>query len=383
MLLYLSSAIKAESYNEFLKSGLVKAGLQAQRFNSLVIDGLASDNEIIAIGFPPYLKGKEQVPDFADYVPGVEFCTIGNINQSRLAHFFKMLRYCKRYIHNNHIEAIICDAISPIYSLLSILLSKLHRIPSIAIVTDIPVIMQAGNKSIITRFSQYLITKHDGYVLLTAPMNKLVNPKCKPFIIMEGLCDAQSSIEGRHNKPLDKTVILYTGSLSFNTGIKNLVEAFKMINRDNIELWIYGGGPAEGFIIDQSKRYPFIKYGGVVSNAEAASLQRKASVLINPRPTDISYAEYSFPSKIMEYMSSGTPVLTTRLAGIPGEYFDYVYSINDDSVEGIYESLSFVLNLEEDQRREMGKRARSFVLTNKNNRKQGERIIDLINQIKR
>jgi len=52
---------------------------------------------------------------------------------------------------------------------------------------------------------------------------------------------------------------------------------------------------------------------------------------------------YSFPSKLIEYMASATPVLTTRLPGIPPEYEPYVYWIEDDSVEGIEHSLRAVM----------------------------------------
>ena len=46
-------------------------------------------------------------------------------------------------------------------------------------------------------------------------------------------------------------------------------------------------------------------------------------------------------------MSSGTPVLTTKLSGIPEDYFNYIYSISENGKEGIKEALKYVLEKEE------------------------------------
>ena len=43
-------------------------------------------------------------------------------------------------------------------------------------------------------------------------------------------------------------------------------------------------------------------------------------------------------------MASGTPVLTTRLPGMPKEYEEFVYLINDETIDGIGEALVSVLS---------------------------------------
>ena len=59
------------------------------------------------------------------------------------------------------------------------------------------------------------------------------------------------------------------------------------------------------------------------------------SLTIDENSDDKLVAKYSFPSKNMEYMVSGTPVLTTRLPGMPMEYYPYVYFIEEESADGI------------------------------------------------
>jgi len=45
----------------------------------------------------------------------------------------------------------------------------------------------------------------------------------------------------------------------------------------------------------------------------------------------------------MEYMVSGTPFLTTRLEGIPHEYYKYLYTIDDYSVGSVKQKIEEIL----------------------------------------
>ena len=122
---------------------------------------------------------------------------------------------------------------------------------------------------------------------------------------------------------------------------------------------------------------------GCVRNSEIVEMQRKATLLINPRPSDEEFCKYSFPSKTIEYMASGTPVLMTRLPGVPAEYFEYVYIINDETVEGVCDALRRVLAQPEDELTRFGLAAREFVAENKGCATQCERIIDFLKQVEK
>ena len=102
----------------------------------------------------------------------------------------------------------------------------------------------------------------------------------------------------------------------------------------------------------------------------------KAALLVNPRPTAPEYTKYSFPSKNMEYMASGTPLLTTHLASLPDEYIPYVYLIEDESVEGIAETIKTVLLLDRRELDEKGRKAQQFVFTKKTGKMQANRIVN-------
>ena len=82
----------------------------------------------------------------------------------------------------------------------------------------------------------------------------------------------------------------------------------------------------------------------------------------------------------MEYMISGTPLLTTRLPGMPEEYYPYVYLINDETPLGISDSLREILNISKDERDKKGEEARTFVLKEKSNVTQAKKIIEFLRE---
>ena len=80
----------------------------------------------------------------------------------------------------------------------------------------------------------------------------------------------------------------------------------------------------------------------------------------------------------MEYMVSGTPLLTTKLPGMPEEYYPYVYLIDDETPMGIADTLREILSISQCDRENKGKSARKYVLQNKTNILQSKKIIEFL-----
>lgn len=80
----------------------------------------------------------------------------------------------------------------------------------------------------------------------------------------------------------------------------------------------------------------------------------------------------------MEYMVSGTPLLTTKLPGMPQEYYPYVFLFEEETVDGYARAIQDVLSRTSDYLYDFGEMARNYVLLNKNNVLQGERIKSFI-----
>ena len=199
---------------------------------------------------------------------------------------------------------------------------------------------------------------------------------------MEGIVDqAMTSSTNLLKDKSSKNILLYSGGIYEKYGIKNLIEAFMQLKASDLRLHIYGAGPMANSMDKYMTLDSRIKYLGVVPNSVLIPKQQEATLLINPRPTVELFTNYSFPSKNMEYMASGTPVVTTLLPGMPKEYLKYVYLLKDESVNGIYEVLFELLSKSKEELHDYGARAKDFVLTNKNNFVQAQKVISLITEV--
>ena len=172
-------------------------------------------------------------------------------------------------------------------------------------------------------------------------------------------------------------VVIYAGGLYEKYGVKKLIEGFIKLKDKNTALHLYGEGPMVKDIEKYSNLDNRIRFGGMVPNEIVVEEQIMATLLVNPRPSNEEFTKYSFPSKNMEYMVSGTPVVTTPLPGMPKEYNKYVYVFQDESEHGICSTLNYILSQSSKTLHDFGGAAKQFVLDEKNNLKQAARIVDL------
>ena len=223
--------------------------------------------------------------------------------------------------------------------------------------------------------------KLDSFVFLTEQMNDVVNPLGKPYIVMEGLVDI--NMETKPNELSNKAegkVVMYAGAIRAQYGVKNLVEGFIDYKNDDARLWIFGDGDYKTELYDINQKDSRITFFGAVPLKTVIEKELEASLMINPRPALKEFTKYSFPSKNMEYMASGTPILTTRLPGMPQDYYDYIYTIDGNEKEDITTALEKALANSGDELNQMGKKSKEFVLTKKNNVAQAARILALLEE---
>ena len=380
MLLYLSPGCEPTLFAKGIEEKRFSSGMQVQRFNSLVIRGLSYCDEVSAIGHLPYANSQSNELDSSVIRDdAIKWYCLKNYHgrYGKIKRFKELLFKGLTISKQQKVKAVFADAISPLYALAALIIAKRSRCTSVGIVTDVPMYMCAQNKSLRARLTQSFLTKFDYYVLLSKPMDAVVNPNHHPSIVMEGLCEYDETPliqKAAH----DKFRIVYAGSVDDGNGITNLLNAFNSISGNNAELVIYGSGPLVGRVTEYANKNSNISYGGVLDSEQMRESLRDADVLINPRPVDLDFVAYSFPSKMMDYMSSGTITMCTRLSCISEEYFEHLYVIENDTVEGLRESLKGVINLPFEKRVEIGMGAREFVMKNKNHVAQGKRIYEMI-----
>lgn len=234
----------------------------------------------------------------------------------------------------------------------------------------IPLYIQLVNKLIFCINFFVLITKHQ----------KKFFPQ-KPFIIVEGFVDKEICVDSNLLSQSETFNIMYAGALFEKYGIKMLIDAFMLINNTNCRLWLFGGGDMVEYIKLCAVKDDRIIFYGNCTNEEVMAFERKATLLVNPRFSNNEFTRYSFPSKLMEYMSSGTPVLTTRLSGIPDDYHDKMLYLDDETVLGIKEKILYCISLDPHFLINFGKEAQRYVFEKKNNITQISYILNWITKL--
>ena len=211
-------------------------------------------------------------------------------------------------------------------------------------------------------------------------MKEFIDEK-SPYIVLEGHIDSDivpSPSEASYELSTGKRIIIYAGNIHVKYGIKYFVEGFVEADIPHTELRVYGEGDFRAELEKLAERYPSVKYMGMRDNDEIVAEEQKAALLVNPRPTAPEYTKYSFPSKNMEYMVSGTPTLTTKLPGMPKEYDKYVYLIEDETVEGVARVLKEIFSQPYEMRKRKAEAAREFVLKEKSNVVQAKKIMNFM-----
>jgi len=263
---------------------------------------------------------------------------------------------------------------------------KYSNIKLCLIIPDLPEYM-SNDTSIVYKIRSFFqpnlyqyIPTFDFFVFLTDEMSKHFRITHKPWIRIEGMINPNEiNVIPDFEKKDNINIVMYSGTLAERYEILNLLDAFRSIKEPNYELWICGAGNTQDFIKIQSKIDARIKYLGLLPREKVLELQRKATVLVNPRSSVGEYTKYSFPSKIMEYLLSGTPCIMNPLPGIPIEYYKYVYVPKENNVESLRMKILEVCNLEAEELSSFGSLARKFVLESKNYDVQTLKMINMFN----
>ncbi len=385
-ILYTVTTCSNQVYERLFADAKTKPSFQAQKYHCLLIEGLSRAAEVDVIANPPvnrsvlkkpfvFLEKEEAHGAVFHYLPGIRNPLLKALWVG-VGTFFQVLFKARKD------SAVVVDILHRVTSVAALLAAKLRGIPCVGIITDMPDHLSGSrlSKWVANSVIQYCSC----YVLMIESMNTYIGNETKPYVVLEGHSDISMEKKipslARKHKP---RVCLYAGGVTRQYGLHNLVEAFRMAELGDTQLHIYGPGDCVELVKEASKEDPRIFYGGMLLSSEVVEKEMEATLLINPPPTDSPFLQHSFPSKTMEYMASGSPVLTTVLPGMPREYHPYVYLMPDETPEGIARELKRVLSQTDEELFQKGMEGRRFVLEEKNNVVQAKKILDMLNAMKK
>ena len=177
----------------------------------------------------------------------------------------------------------------------------------------------------------------------------------------------------------EKVSILYTGLISKANGIELLLRGFQLLKNKDTELWLCGkcfDQKISDAIVNDSR----IKYFGVVSEKKLEELSMKTKLFVNPRLSNIPKNHEEFPSKILEYLSYGKPIITTKTDGISPEYKDVLVFLEKETPECMANTIDDVLQWNDNLLENYYNRVCGFVKNEKLWSLQAEKLLDWISR---
>lgn len=384
--LYLSTLCSKKEYQRMFETYGTTSSHASQKFNRLLLKGLNSNGinvntltyRSIKKIFADDLKHSDELEESIKY-KYIPHCKNDKFNRyyTILMCYIELCKWSK--LHRDGIIGV--DTINGELSISTILFKLTHkRNKTIGVVTDVPSVRaienRTGLRSLPSKIKNALINKYDSYVFLTENMNELINKKNRPYVIMEGIVDDSfatipNTLEGKY----PEKVVMMVGLLEKEFGVEKLVDVFKGIDNPDAKLIIYGKGSSAEYIAEASKQDKRIEFRGETVNSVILEEETKATVLVNPRRNEGEWTKFSFPSKNIEYIASGTPMLAYNLPCIPDEYKDHFFEIDDDSFETV---LKNCLEAERSILHEKGMQNRKWIIENKNPAKQTQRMADMM-----
>jgi glycosyltransferase involved in cell wall biosynthesis len=124
-----------------------------------------------------------------------------------------------------------------------------------------------------------------------------------------------------------KHVILFVGRLSEKKGIQYLIRAMKIVGQriEDAGLVVVGSGPLEQSLQHETNALGLnniISFVGAKSHDQLRDYYAAADVTVVPSIVDSSGDTEGMPVVVLESLSTGTPVVATRVGGIPDVIVD-------------------------------------------------------------
>ncbi len=397
-ILYIGTVSENNEYEKILKASRVKASAAPQAFETAFVKGLVENgvvaDDVNVLSFPMiasfpgskiigWRAKKQKLLDIYDltWIPTINLQGLKMFSQS-----LSSKKLIKKWLENNLETKEKCVLLYSIYGPVAknvIKLCSQYGCKCFVFVPDLPKHMYLNKTGIRAFFADKYVKKaleiqdkFDGYIYLTQEMRDEVAPH-KPYIIVEGIADNTSELS-KETKHKDN-VVMYAGAISKRYGLEDLVKAFSAIRGDYV-LHIYGYGDYVSELLMCAEKDPRIKYMGRRPRTEIIENEKEAALLVNVRNPDDEFTKFSFPSKTMEYMLSGTPLLTTRLPGIPEVYFDYCLSIENNSKESIKCAIETFFEMDQLKREKIGLDAKRFIASEKNQKVQAEKVLNFVKE---
>ena len=176
----------------------------------------------------------------------------------------------------------------------------------------------------------------------------------------------EGAVENNLPKPVKNEYgkyFFFGGALMKRYGIYELISAFHALNDKNYKLLICGHHANEHELSEAIGDNKNIVYLHTLPVEKVHQLEMNAIANINPRPYSEDLDRFSIPSKTMEYLSSGRPTISVKNTRLQKDFNEFAVWAKSSNPDDLLASMKRVLELTEEEQAELGKKARTKVLS--------------------
>lgn len=333
----------------------------------------------------PYARWKTE-----DGTPVTMAPYINTVGLKHLSRFFFTLLFMLRWVllHQKSNRVVILHGVQSC-KIWGVILSQVFgKCTIIPVITDDLAIPQKWEgafrrnfRRVDLKLMQMGLQKVAGVVVMAPKLAEKLAPG-RPILLMPAIQNTRRTpFQVKSKKPSEPFTIVYTGGLSEDYGINLLLDAFQKANCDDWQLLISGWGPLEKTVKDFAEKNSHAYFLGMVSQEELSDLYGRADVLVNPKLSDTAFAEMSFPSKIVEYLGTGKPVVSTCLPVFDDDFKKHLILTQADTPDELIRCLNEVWNWSDQRLEEYKDENLSFVNEQLSPPVQGRRIRDFVTAI--
>jgi glycosyltransferase involved in cell wall biosynthesis len=341
--------------------------LSAVRYQPSLLRALASTGATIdALTTPPIAAYPRNhrwwVPQATYAVSGVpgEATQIAGPNLPGLRPFVRLVQFVRHGLAalRSPCDGIIIYSVHTPLVIASLLLKWRRAVPVFVFIPDLPMFMGGPTnqlkrllKRVDNAIVRRLVANLDGAFPITERIGLDWLDRGPRYFAVEGVSDEVASTLSQARahggfvfRGRPRPQLLYTGALA---QVTRFARAFHASSIDACVVFMGGGEE-----LQELQRLSAADERIIVkpfATGEAFSREVEAAdFLLNPRDPDWPGSAYSFPSKLLEYLRTGKPIISTRLGGIPAEYFAVFRPIDLRSQQAFDVSLGHALQPDDD-----------------------------------
>lgn len=337
-----TSAMVEKEFAKYQSDAYIKPNPSNQNFYNKLIKALSFKNNVSVVSHRPFVKGM-----FDDDILQAKQTSDGKIK-----YFYTRLETTRSYKMFDEIEEIVSAAEKAVLGFSgepfvcivdtlrvnlvkgAIKFARNYNAKIIGVLTDNPANLSLTKRSYIKNVYRN-VERLDGFLALSNGLLRAFKVSEKPNYVFEGLVD---EIEPMNKEPIGN-YYFFGGALYERYGVKRLINGFAD-SEIKEKLVIAGNGPLHEYIFQNTERNMRILYLSQLPVKKVYGLEQHAIANINPRPFNKKLDDESVPSKLLEYLSSGVPTISTVHSKLYDIFKDDVFWIKDDSQEGIRQALN-------------------------------------------